>query len=217
MACSETSAEYDPSITNNEPYIEWWEDNTTDFPAQMLPSWSSMNSNFPKKTDGTEMCGADVYSLIGGQVLANMPPGSNPNACALRVSRALNYSGINIPVIPGHTYQGADGKNYFLSSAKLYNFMKKTFKVPPNSANSIETFSKSQGGANGNNFQSLLSGKQGIYLMQASYPAFFGALGHATLYDGTSCVHNTCDGIMHDGFYFKAKGGVEKITLFKLN
>lgn len=175
-----------------------------------------MNSNYPKKPDGTEMCGADVYNLVGGQVLANMPPGLYPNACAIRVSRALNYSGINIPVIPGHTYQGSDGKNYFLSSAKLYDFMKKTFKIPPNAANSIETFTKSQGGSGGQNFASLLSGKKGIFLMQSSYPALFGALGHATLFNNNSCVQNTCDGF-HDGCYFDAQGGVEKITLFKLN
>ena len=209
-------AEFNSLITNNDPDIQWWYDNSTDFPPQLLPSWNTMNTNFPKKTDGTEMCGADVYSLIGGQILANMPPGPNPNACALRVSRALNYSGIIIPVIPGHTYQGTDGKNYFLSSAKLYNFMKKTFKIPPNATNSIESFSKSQGGPDGINFSSLLTGKKGIYMMQASYPGNFGALGHATLYNGTSCVHNTCD-VFHDGCYFNAIGGVEKITLFKLN
>ena len=51
---------------------------------------------------------------------------------------------------------------------------------------------------------------------KSSYPALFGALGHATLFNNNSCVQNTCDGF-HDGCYFDAQGGVEKITLFKLN
>jgi len=137
------SAERDVSIGNDHTDIQWWNSTTNDYPAQMLPSWNDVNSNYPKKSDGTEMCGTDVYTLVGGQVLANMPSDPYPNACAVRVSRALLYSGITIPVIPGHTFQGADGKNYFLSSAKLYDFMKKTFKIPPNASNSIETFTKS--------------------------------------------------------------------------
>jgi Type VI secretion system (T6SS), amidase effector protein 4 len=208
--------EFDVTITDNDPDAVWWNDNTTDFPAQALPSWNAMYNNYPKKPDGTEMCGSDVYSLIGGSVFANRPPGPFPNACALRVSRALNYSGVTIPAIPGQTFQGADGKNYFLSSAKLYNFMKKTFKIPPNPTESIEVFSKAQGGVDGQNFPGLLSGKKGIYLLQASYPGLFGALGHASLYQGSSCMVNTCDGF-HDGCYFDAEGGVEKITLFILN
>ena len=51
------------------------------------------------------------------------------NACALRVSRALNYSGVTIPNIANHTFQGSDGKYYFLSSAKLYNWMIKTLAL----------------------------------------------------------------------------------------
>lgn len=208
--------EFDASITDNDPDAVWWNDNTTDFPAQVLPSWNNMYNNYPKKPDGTEMCGSDVYDLIGGNVLANRPPGPFPNACALRVSRALNYSGVNIPAIAGQTFQGVDGKNYFLSSAKLYNFMKKTFKIPPNPTGSTEVFTKAQGGVDGQNFPGLLSGKKGIYLLEASYPGRFGALGHASLYQGASCMVNTCDGF-HDGCYFDAEGGVEKITLFILN
>jgi len=52
--------------------------------------------------------------------------------------------------------------------------------------------------------------------MQASYPGMFGALGHASLYN-SGCVHNTCDGTDHEGCYFNAQGGVEKISVFKLN
>jgi hypothetical protein len=46
--------------------------------------------------------------------------------------------------------------------------------------------------------------------MQASYPGKFGALGHATLYNGSSCV----GGIEH--CYLNAEGGVNKINIWKL-
>ena len=134
------------------------------------------------------MPGPYVYSLAGGAVLAvyNSGPIDYQNACALRVSRALNYSGVNIPQITGQTYKSADNKNYFLSLAKLYNFVKKTFgagdKILP----------QSYGGMKGFLFQSKLSGHKGIYIMQAAYPAQLGALGHCTLFNGFDCIggHN---------------------------
>lgn len=48
--------------------------------------------------------------------------------------------------------------------------------------------SHSQGGTNGRNFRSLLSGNKGIYIMQAASPGLFGALGHCSLFDGTTCI-----------------------------
>jgi len=69
--------------------------------------------------------------------------------------------------------------------------------------------STSDGGTNGQSFNSHLTGHKGIYIMQALSPAVFGALGHCTLYDGEDCIggHN----------YFQAKGGVSSITLWVLN
>jgi hypothetical protein len=194
----------------------WWDDNTLDFPAQVLPSWANMNNNFPKKPDGTEKCAQEVFNEVGGQVQAI----GGTNACALRMSIALNKSGIVIPAISGQTYQGADGKFYFLSAAKLYNFMKKTFKIPPNAAGSRLTFTGAQGGVGGSNFPTLLSGKKGIYLMRPNYPGdnYFGASGHATMFNGSSGVANNCDPThLSDGTYFDPIGGVHSITLWQLN
>jgi Type VI secretion system (T6SS), amidase effector protein 4 len=185
------------------------------FPPQTLPRWDSVYKYYPKKPDGTEMCGSEVYELIGGDVLANKPP--SENACALRVSLALNYSGITIPNIVGQTYKGEDNKNYFFSSAKLFNFLKKTFTIPPNPTNSIDSLSKSQGGIDGVNFPTLLNGKKGIYLMQSSYPRKFGALGHASLWNNNTCMQHDCGDGLTNGCYFNGAGGVEKIFLWKLN
>jgi hypothetical protein len=192
------------SLTNNDPDIAWWTDNSTTFPPQTLPCWQQMYTNYPKSATGDDLPGPQVYGLVGGQVYSmyNSNPAAFQNACALRVSRALNHSGVVIPSIANQTYSGSDGKYYFLSSAKLFNWMRKTF-----GAGSI-VMTQSQGGANGSNFQSALNGHQGIYIMQAALPASFGALGHASLFNGTSCVGGHC--------YFNAEGGVAQVRLWTL-
>jgi hypothetical protein len=54
--------------------------------------------------------------------------------------------------------------------------------------------STSDGGANGSLFQSKLSGKKGIYIMQPNYPGknYFAASGHASLFNGTTCMSDHC-------------------------
>jgi len=94
--------------------------------------------------------------------------------------------------------------------------MIKTFRIPPNPAGSVERFGYQAGGPGGVNFSGLLSEKKGIYAMKPNYPSRFGATGHISLYNGSSCVNNTCDGF-HDGCYFGADGGVNEIYLFHLN
>jgi len=197
--------EPNPNLADSDPDVYWWNDQTTTYPPQTLPSWANAYANYPKDASGGDMPAPQVYALVGGEPLAlyNSNTSAFANACALRVSRALLYSGIIIPNISGHTFKGADNKYYFLSSAKLYNWMKKTF------GEGDIVLNQTQGGQNGINFQSYLSGNKGIYLMQVNYPAQFEALGHSTLFDGTTCIGNHC--------YFNAEGGVHKITLWKLN
>lgn len=202
------SSEFDPSLPAVDPDEQWWNDNSTTFPPQNLPSWDNINSHYPKDANGNDMPADDVYNLIGGDILVmkNANPDNFRNACAARVSRALNYSGVTIPSIPNHTFKGGDGKYYFLSAAKLYNWMVKTFGT----SNAI-VLNQNQGGSNGSQFQPLLSGKKGIFLMKPASIQSFGATGHATLYNGSGCV----GGVEH--CYFDAEGGVAKIVLFKLN
>lgn len=201
------SEEATPGMLNHDPDVYWWTDNTTTFPTQALPSWADMNSHYPKNSAGGDLPAPSVYALVGGDVLAlyNSDPGSFQNACALRVSRALNYSEVVIPNISGQTFKGADNKYYFLSSAKLFNFMKKTFGPPTIKLNNA------QGGTNGSGFASHLAGHKGIYIMQVNYPGLFGALGHASLFNGSECV----GGVIHN--YYDAEGGVYAINLWELN
>lgn len=98
----------------------------------------------------------------------------------MRVSRALNYSGIIIPDLPGKTLKGADGKNYFLGAKNLNEWMKKTFGPP------THHLTQTQGGAHGVNFAGLLSGKKGIYSMVSNKQSW--GSGHADIIDNSTCA-----------------------------
>jgi RHS repeat-associated protein len=171
-----------------------------------LPSFDEMNKNYPKDENGNDLPSSDVYSLVGGDIekLYNSDPDNYANACALRISRALNYSGIAIPQISNKTFKGGDGKNYFLSSGKLLDWMVSTFGKPNLKLKGAD------GGIDGSQFQSKLIGIKGLFIMQASYPRKFGALGHATLYNGSSCIGG------EEHCYFNAEGGVQTINIWKL-
>ncbi len=88
-----------------------------------------------------------------------------------------NGAGVNLPNILGKILMGADGKNYFYRAKDLYNWMRQSY------GKSISTTN-----------YSLLSGNKGIYIMQANYPARFGAWGYATLYNMTSIIGNSYAG-----------------------
>jgi hypothetical protein len=140
----------------------------------LKPSFEDLLANFPTDENGSDMPAEEVYELIGGKVFSEhqRDPQSYHNACALRVSRALNGSAVSLPDIPGQTLKGADGRNYFFRAKDLYNWMTRSYGKP-----NISTLDASK-----------LNGNQGIYIMRASYPARFGAWGHATLYNQTGTV-----------------------------
>jgi hypothetical protein len=144
------------------------------------PSFKDLLANFPTNDSGGEMSASEVYELIGGKVLSEhlRDPDAYNNACALRVSRALNGSGVDLPNIPGQTLKGADGRNYFYRAKDLYNWMTRSYGKP-----NISTTDYSS-----------LSGNKGVYIMQASRPADFRAWGHATLYNMTGTIGNSYAG-----------------------
>ncbi len=184
--------EYDPAASDSDPNNAWWDDNMSDpnvtYSAQPRPTFATMFNNYPKKSDGGDMSVPDVCNLIGGQIKTMFDNGIIANACALRVSRALNYSGVTIPIIATQTFQGADGKNYFIYAANLYNWLTKTFGQAEIHKTAAE------GAPNGTKFQNQLIGMQnrGIYLMRPISVSAFQASGHATLWGGLDCIggHN---------------------------
>ncbi|WP_229665897.1 T6SS effector amidase Tae4 family protein [Flavobacterium suaedae] len=134
-----------------------------------------------------------MYNSIGGQVLS-IYSGPQTNTCAVRLSKALNYSGVDIPHIPGKTFKGADNLYYFKAAYEINLWMRKTFGTnpatssTPYNSNHIK-YTGTQAGENGVNLPSLLSGKKGIYSLYSSN--FQWATGHADiLYSNSTCGNN---------------------------
>lgn len=105
----------------------YWENPNLTFQQQSLPTWAAFSSAYPNQTS------QQLYGVVGGAVAQAQIdyPILTQNGCALKVSRALNYSGITIPNIPSTTgnpgtVQGADGKYYFLNAKALIIWMQKT-------------------------------------------------------------------------------------------
>ena len=113
--------------------------------------------------------------------------------CALKVSRALNYSGVTIPHIVttkdnAGTVSGDDGKYYFLNAKALNKWMQKTFGISPDNPFHIR-ISGSEGGIKGENFPQLTEGLKGIYSMVAiDNIQETWASGHTDLINNSQCV-----------------------------
>lgn len=141
----------------------FWEDPNLTFQQQILPSLADFKNAFPKNQNGniiTAMNKDDVYALVGGSLnTQHNTPGNNNyrNACSLRGSRALNYSGNPIPVViqggVQKTEKGADGKNYILNAKAFNAYMHKTFGPP------THKLTKAQINNNPQNIINFLSGK----------------------------------------------------------
>jgi hypothetical protein len=165
---------------------EFWEDPNLSFEQQELPSWDDFEDAFPTSI------GSALVVAIGGSVQQayNDYPTLSRGYCALKVSRALNYSGITIPQItttsgkPG-TVQGGDGKYYFLNAKALNAWMRETFGTNPENPNHHH-FTSQQGGTNGGNFPNLVAGLKGIYSMVSTDSNW--ASGHADIIENQICL-----------------------------
>lgn len=188
----------------------FWDNPNLTFPAQNLPSWQNYYNAFPKNSNGNGLPGPDIYEIVKGTpkalrdgVLSDSNPNNDhdyDNACALRVSIALNYSGVTIPYIQGKTFKGGDGKYYFLGAKNLNAWMRKTFGIKPSNPNHINITS-AQAGPKGINLPTLLTDNnlstptntvyiKGIYSLVSSNPAW--ASGHADILQPNGICINGC-------------------------
>ncbi len=127
------------------------------------PKFKSMLAAYPKGS------AEDVFNLIGGKVKAN----NFANSCAIRVSRALNYSGHTVNYIPPNlTVSGSDKKWYIYRVTEMVKYLTKIFGKPDISIQ-------------GKPYQTELKGKKGIIVFEVD--AWDDASGHATLWDGNFC------------------------------
>jgi Type VI secretion system (T6SS), amidase effector protein 4 len=150
---------------------------------QNLPGRNAFYDAFPK-VGASGMTSDLVYELVGGHMWeAHKGNDKNyQNACAIRVSRALNYSGKPIPVFINNkgkqkTEKGKDGLNYILDASSLLAYMLKAFPdTPP-----VHLKNKTP-----DEYQKALNGKWGIYIMVPKIG--FGASGHADFYSQSGCL-----------------------------
>lgn len=176
---------------------------------QNLPMLSQWIFNFPKINNTTPMPSYSVYQLVGGSIYNSFITDSANyrNACAIRGSRALIYSGITIPVLkygnpPVQVSQkGGDNKNYILSATHFNKFMIDTFGDTP-----LKLV-----GPDANNptkVAELLRGKNGIYVIVNANPTIAGYSGHVDAIIEGRCISNA---------YASPNGGVKSIRIWQLN
>lgn len=177
----------------------YWDDPSLVIPQQNLPNWNEFKGAFPLNTDPLYKTPALMYNSIGGELTTfynnNKDVDGNLNTCAIRLSKALNYSGVIIPNLPGKTKHGADGKYYFKNSKDMNIWMRKTFGTNP--ATSSTPFNanhlhinSTDAGPHGINLPTLLNGKQGIYSLVSSDQTW--ATGHCDLLNSNATCGNNC-------------------------
>lgn len=142
-----------------------------------LPAWSELLKNFPNKV------AKDVFTEIGGKVKLNYDIGVFKNACATRISRALNYSlgDHDIPYFKTKNSAGeavvqvsSGGKKlwYIFRVKALIEYLSETYGLPR--IINVATYKQS------------LKGKKGIIVFEVS--GWTDASGHADLWDGSKAV-----------------------------
>jgi hypothetical protein len=183
---------YDSSFWNNPANLN--------FQQQSLPSYNDFLDGFPQNGSGEFLTGADnIFSLVGGdvqQVRLDYPGNQTKNVCALKVSIALNNSGVVVPNIPNQTIEGGGdyaGKYFFLNVRALNNWMRATFGTSnpndgfPDNQNHI-SFTGQEGGKNGENYPTLAAGLKGIYMLVM--PTGSNLSGHADVINNNYCPGN---------------------------
>lgn len=193
----------------------FWENPNLHFPQQNLPTMENFLFSFPKIQNGnvlTNMSSSQVYQLVGGSIYSNHQS-TNPiiranyqNACSIRGSRALNYSGATIPVVRDNgvqkTEKGGDNENYILSAKAFNKYMNKTFG-PPTFRLSFEDI-----GNDPLSVINFLNGKNGIYSIINKSPGQAGYSGHIDIIINGECL---------GGANANPNGGIDYIEIWELN
>ena len=97
--------------------------------------FSSLLKKYPSHTAFSTNPGSvpSLWSLVGGHVAMNawqdQAGGIPNNTCAIRMSYALNFSGLTIPKMNG-TVSGADGSQYFMRVRDLQGFLNSALGKP---------------------------------------------------------------------------------------
>ncbi|MBH3003123.1 type VI secretion system amidase effector protein Tae4 [Serratia marcescens] len=119
----------------------------------------------------------DVGKKIGGNIGLNIELGVNEplqgftNACAIRMSYTLNYSGFKVERGAWKTVSGKDKNWYIYRARDIINFLSYKFGKPDKTIKNPtpSDFSKDKG------------------ILVFTVPGWNDASGHATLWNGTTC------------------------------
>lgn len=138
-------------------------------------TWAEMLKNYPNTSFHTK----DLYDEIGGGLpnLYSSNPNAWENSCAIRMSRALNYSGLRLKKAPsiGGNIKGDDGYNYWIRVRDLQKFLVDYLPKP----------NVDKSGAVG--VVSEFKNKKGIIVFDVS--GWGNATGHFTLWDGNHLIY----------------------------
>lgn len=132
---------------------------------QFQSAWAAFSSVYG---DGSLQHVADH---LGGRVRSNIESGVFENACAIRMSYALNHSGFRIAGAHGATVSADDNNVYLYRLRDLDRVLRTHFGSPD---------------VDGAATAMSITGKRGILLFTVS--AWNNATGHATLWDGSICA-----------------------------
>ncbi|XOF35179.1 MAG: type VI secretion system amidase effector protein Tae4 [Candidatus Electrothrix sp. YB6] len=168
-----------------------------------LPKWEALITHFPNKP------AKDVFTEIGGKVQLNYEIGVFTNACATRISQALNFSGED-HLIPYYTTTDKAGKKttqvssgekssvqqdgnrtkkwYIFRVRVLLQYLEGKYGAP-------ETVSPAE-------YKENLKGRKGIIVFEVS--GWSDATGHADLWDGEQCVRSDFGDKAHTILFWEA-------------
>ncbi len=158
-----------------------------------LPKWGELLKNYPNMDAKT------VFTNIGGKVKLNDDIGVFKNACATRISKALNFS-LGVHDIPFFKTQNSDGNDVVQvsSGGKKHWYI---YRVKP----LVEYLSKYYGSpkvVSSGKYKQTLKGKKGIIIFEIK--GWSDATGHADLWDGTKVVRDDYGAKAHNILFWEA-------------
>jgi hypothetical protein len=158
-----------------------------------LPEWKNLKDAYPALPAGT------VFKQIGGKVELNYDIGVFGNACATRVSKALNFSGA-AHKIPFYKSIGPNGKyEAQVSSGKNKNWY--IFRVKVMTKYLTEKYGEPEQLTPAEH-EAELQGRKGIIIYEVS--GWADATGHADLWDGSKCVYKGYGSVSHRVSFWQA-------------
>lgn len=113
-----------------------------------------------------------VGKFLGGKVGQNIASGAFENGCAIRMSYALNSSGVDVSHAQGKRVSGADKRQYLFRVSDMHAFL-------------IGAFGPADESVENPTLGSFL-GMRGIVLFEVR--GWSNATGHVTLWDGQAAI-----------------------------